>query len=124
MKEKVIIFGVGKNYQLYKTQINDSFNILAIVDNDINRQNTEVDGYIVISADQLQEFEYDLILVTEVGENSISVKKQLLNMGIPISKMRFTGSAGIEPYRINPFFLRVVYVTTKKECFFLKILKE
>lgn len=67
MKEKVIIFGVGKNYQLYKTQINDNFRILAIVDNDINIQNTEVDGYIVISADQLQEFEYDLILVTEVA---------------------------------------------------------
>lgn len=106
MKEKVIIFGVGKNYQLYKTQINDNFRILAIVDNDINIQNTEVDGYIVISADQLQEFEYDLILVTEVGDKSVSVKKQLLNMGIPISKMRFTGNGGIEPYRINPLFFK------------------
>ena len=106
MKEKVIIFGVGKNYQLYKTQINDNFRILAIVDNDINIQNTEVDGYIVISADQLQEFEYDLILVTEVGDKSVSVKKQLLNMRIPISKMRFTGNGGIEPYRINPLFFK------------------
>lgn len=103
-KEKVIVFGVGNGYNLNKRMIFDNFTVLALADNATNIHNTELDGYKIISADIIRDFDYDLILVTASNRFSLEIKKQLLNMGIPISKIRFVGNGGIAPYRIDPLF--------------------
>lgn len=117
-KKKVIVFGTGLWYQSNKKFIMENFCVIAITDNDEKKHNTEIDGYKIIKPEMINDYEYDLILVATSYIYSLDIKAQLLNMGIPISKIRFEGTSGISPFKLDPvFFAEGLCYEDKKKLF-------
>lgn len=78
LKAKVILFGAsraGESFIEYAKKANE-YEILAIADNDITKQNTFFYGYPVIAPAQISEFEYDFIIITSAF--ALQIQDQLI----------------------------------------------
>ena len=82
--KKVILFGAGNYYQKYKKYIEDK--IVAICDNSIQKQGRVIDGHLVISPDEIMDYNPDSIIILSLFVNEI--REQLLGLGIPLSRIR------------------------------------
>lgn len=76
---KVIIFGTGKLYESNKYKFR-KLSIAALVDNNPNKQGTYIDGIIVISPQQICEYQYDYIIL--VSRYYKEMRSQLISLGI------------------------------------------
>ena len=103
-KENVIVFGAGNGYKFDKKYINNTFNVIAIVDNNPEKQGTILDGIEIQTPESIHGYEYDSILVTPAYKLSLEIKTQLEKMGIPKSKIKFHGDGGMTPFKIDPLF--------------------
>lgn len=101
-KPTAIVFGAGNGYKHHYQAIHRDFDVLAVVAN--HRIGEDVCGMEIMPPSILNQYDYDYVLVTPVGQNSLKIKDQLKRMGIPPEKMRFNEYAGIEPYTIDPLF--------------------
>lgn len=79
LKTKIIMFGAsnaGKSFISY-AQNNNKYEILAIADNDIAKQNTYFYGYPVIAPEKILDFQYDFIMITSAF--LLQIQEQLVN---------------------------------------------
>ncbi len=105
IKPNVIIFGAGNYLEKYNNYIFEHFNVIAIIDNSLSKQNTDCFGFIVQSPQIINEIDYDLILVATTNIFfSGEIKKQLINMGVSLNKVRFTQGNGYERYKFDAMF--------------------
>lgn len=81
---KIIIFGSGTYYHIYKSYLNKC-NICFIVDNDKKKQGTKVDGIDVYAPDRVDynSCEYIVIMVKE----NDNIRKQLLDLKVDKEKI-------------------------------------
>lgn len=75
MKKKVILFGGGQGGINFITH-QDQYEVLAIADNDLQKQNSYISGYRVISPDKMKIFNFDYVIITSMFFQQI--KEQLL----------------------------------------------
>ncbi len=76
---KILIFGTGEYYRRYKKWFVNS-DILALLDNSEQKQNTYIDGLKVLSPKDGIKLNYDIIVILSfyVGQ----MKKQLIDLGV------------------------------------------
>ncbi|MBQ8200128.1 MAG: glycosyltransferase family 4 protein [Lachnospiraceae bacterium] len=81
---RVLLFGTGDYYNKYKQWFRGN-SIVALVDNDADKQGTRLDGYLVIAPQDISKYDYDLIFVLSVHEKPI--RKQLAELGVKNKKI-------------------------------------
>ncbi|OEF97718.1 LicD family protein [Desulfuribacillus alkaliarsenatis] len=64
-KPKAIVFGASKAGR-YFVKNNTQYNLLAIIDNDIKKHGSSINGLKVISPNQINEYQYDYIVITSI----------------------------------------------------------
>ena len=74
MKKKYILFGTGDYYNRFKHWFFDK-EVVAILDNDANKQGTILDGCFVISPGHILDYSYDVVVV--LSFYFIEMKNQL-----------------------------------------------
>ncbi len=86
---KIIIFGVGNYYQKRKKELATfkQMEVIAFSDNNETLWGKEVDGFQVISPDQIKNFSYDMILIMSTYRDEIF--SQLILLGIERLKISF-----------------------------------
>lgn len=103
-KPTAIVFGVGEGYIFRSKYIHDFFDVIALVDNDVKKHGSMIDGMKIYSPDVIKESNFDYVLITAKHEYSLDIKKQLEALGVSTCKMRFHGEGGMPPFAIDPLF--------------------
>ena len=60
---KVIVFGAGEGFANKKEIIESRYKVLALCDNDREKQGREISGLKVISPNKLKEYDFDSIII-------------------------------------------------------------
>ena len=79
-KERVFIWGTGKNERTIRERFSDllySIEIIGYIDNDEKKHNTEYFGYLIYSPKEAVKVDYDRIIVCSTFFNDI--EEQLIN---------------------------------------------
>ncbi|WP_313340232.1 glycosyltransferase [Lacrimispora sp.] len=79
---RIIIFGTGRIYERHKHELS-KLPIVAILDNDPNKQGITLDGVIIESPSNIHRYSYDYIFIMSVHYEEM--RKQLLAQGVPNS---------------------------------------
>ncbi|WP_313340226.1 glycosyltransferase family 4 protein [Lacrimispora sp.] len=82
--KKVIVFGTGTYYEQRKKYL-ENVDIIAFLDNDINKQGNLLDGVEIISPKDLNKLSYDYIILMSMYQ--YDMKKQLLNLSVLSNKI-------------------------------------
>lgn len=84
MKRRSIIFGCGSYFRRYISKIHN-MDIIAVVDNDREKQGKTVEQYTIDSPSIILELQFDRVYIVCLSVNPI--REQLLEMGIPENKI-------------------------------------
>jgi len=76
---KILLFGTGEYYQKYKKWF-DKENIVALLDNDKDKQGNYIDDIIVMSPNKIEDVEYDIVVILSFFVKEM--KEQLLSKGV------------------------------------------
>ena len=83
---KILVFGLGKGYSRLKNVLDyERVEIAACIDNDSRKWGSLVDGSPVIAPDDINQFDYDYIVLTSQFYSEIEV--QLAGLGIAPDKI-------------------------------------
>lgn len=82
IKEKAVIFGISEYFNIKKRSIFDSYNILALCDNDEKKWGTTIDKFDVISPQKLGNYIINDIRFIITSEYFVEIINQLLEMGV------------------------------------------
>lgn len=78
---KVILFGTGLMYELYKKCFS-FFEVLALADNDTRKQNSFIDGIKVIAPEEIINMDYERVFVLIAMANLSEMQNQLMQIGV------------------------------------------
>ena len=81
--KRIMIFGIGKAYENFRKRLaikDDVAEIVALIDNDANKQGSVVNGLAVSAPEKAIALEYDFILV--LGRFGPEIAEQLRQMGV------------------------------------------
>lgn len=81
---KVLLFGTGDYYNRYKKWFAEQ-EILALLDNSRQKQNTLTDGHVVLSPEEGVRLHYDVIVIVSFYVKQM--KQQLLSLGVDREKI-------------------------------------
>lgn len=99
--KKLILFGAGKSGGLFIEQ-NRDLDILAVADNDPDKQGGNLLGFPIIAAEQIAHYPCDAIVITSVWLDSIL--KQLDTLGLAAMPIVMPGKREMKGMRdIHPF---------------------
>lgn len=86
-RKKIIVFGTGVFYSSRKKMLSRKTEIVAFIDNDESRQGTYFDNAIIYSPLEVENLEYDFIVLASVTPGAM--RKQLLQQNVPDKKIMF-----------------------------------
>ena len=75
----IILFGTGNHYKKYR-DLFGAHHIVVLLDNNRDKQNTIIDGYLVEAPENISDYEYDCIFL--LASDSAGMRKQLLSYGV------------------------------------------
>ena len=81
---KILIFGTGDYYNKYKKWIREE-NVVALIDNDREKQGTVHDRHPIIGPDEIARMEYDYIIILSV--HVVEMIRQLSELGVDRNKV-------------------------------------
>ena len=81
---KYILFGTGDYYRRFRHWFADR-EVLAILDNDEKKHGTVIDGYPVISPDEITNYSYDVVVILSFYVTAM--KDQLLSLGVDADRV-------------------------------------
>lgn len=82
---KIVIFGTGDYYKERKDDFKPEIKITALLDNDVKKQGTQMDGIDIISPEEIHTIEYDYVCLMSMYH--IEMKEQLLKYQVPEEKI-------------------------------------
>ena len=101
MKQQVVIFGTGTHYLHHKYLLDNTWEVIAFADNDINKIGKKFEGKKVIAASDLtNNLKYSYIVVATTAKDQVI--KQLLGMGISDEKIKVLNCYGL----VEPQFVK------------------
>ena len=101
MKQQVVIFGTGTHYLHHKYLLDNTWEVIAFADNDINKIGKKFEGKKVIAASELtNNLKYSYIVVATTAKDQVI--KQLLGMGISNEKIKVLNCYGL----VEPQFVK------------------
>lgn len=99
----LVIFGTGQLYEQLKNQIRDDVNVVAIIDNDIKKQGTYIDGVKIYAPNQIHTLSYDYIFT--LSGYHLDMKNQLESLGVDSKKI------------LNMYYLEKVLQLSPTQCY-------
>ncbi len=84
MKRKYVLFGTGDYYKRYIHWFKKE-DVVALMDNDRQKQGQKLDGYPVISPQEIQNISYDSIVI--LSFYFLEMKTQLIRLGVADNKI-------------------------------------
>lgn len=81
---KFLIFGTGDYYNKYKKWFHKE-DIIALIDNDSQKQGTLLDGHEIISPEEAVKRTFDMVFILSV--HVASMRQQLINLGVKDDKI-------------------------------------
>lgn len=81
---RYILFGTGDCYKRFRHWF-ENRDVAAILDNDVNKQGSMMDGHPIVSPDNLRQYEYDAVVILSFYVTEM--KKQLINIGVAEEKI-------------------------------------
>lgn len=84
MKRKYVLFGTGDYYRRFIHWFKNE-DVAALLDNDVQKQGTRLDGYPVISPQDIVNTEYDAVVILSFYFSEM--KAQLLKIGVSEEKI-------------------------------------
>ncbi|MHA6481262.1 nucleoside-diphosphate sugar epimerase/dehydratase [Paenibacillus sp. strain BS8-2] len=104
---KILLFGASFGGQNFMKNHALEYDFLAVIDNDVNKRGKLFNNIEIIDPGQINNYQYDKIIVTSMYVNSIS--EQLRNLGIPESRIQYASKNSMKvgelPFE-NPKTLR------------------
>lgn len=86
MQKKIVIIGLGKRFKHYENSISKEYEILAIADSNKNKHG-KYHGIPVIPLEEVEEYNYDLAIITpETNQEILAVCKNLRMRNLMILK--------------------------------------
>jgi len=127
-KKKILVFGTGSGGRAsYKSHC-ASYHIIAFVDNNKNIQGQSLFGSLIISPEEIKNYEFDYIIIA--SDYHVEIKKQLTDiLQIPLNKLvlfQLENSIKKASFFINSknwFLMKFSRFSYKKAQFFMRILK-
>lgn len=107
-KHKALIFGSGLVYRLIIEDVCDLYEVVAILDNDSNKQGLSLNNTTILSPDCIKNIHFDVIILA--SSDVVNMAKQLNNLGISHDRMIVGAN-----YALNKYFNK----TSNKIDFFI-----
>ena len=85
--KKAVVFGIGRYWKRYASEIKDEYEIIAFADNDACKQGLLIDGKPVLQPCAIPSVDYDAVVITLTGGALEQVKNQLLSLEIDESRI-------------------------------------
>lgn len=82
--KKYILFGTGDYYNRFKHWFVER-KVVAVLDNDKKKQGERIDGYSVITPDDISNYQYDAVVILSFYVSAM--RKQLVELGVPENKI-------------------------------------
>lgn len=79
---KIVIFGTGLYYKNRKQSLEEKVEIIAFLDNDINKAGKILDGIEIMSPLKIKTLQYDKILLMSKATNHAEMIQQLTDLGV------------------------------------------
>lgn len=77
---KILLYGAGEVAEIFLNTIQNQIEVLAIIDDDTNKQGKTLANVNIVSRDEITNFDYDAILISSYGHyQSILDKLQTIN---------------------------------------------
>lgn len=86
---RAIIFGATMSAKALYKEIGKKYDIVAFCDNDVNKWGKLIDDVIIIKPDDIMGLQWDEIIIISLSAME-TIKKQLLDIGIPEYKINTT----------------------------------
>lgn len=89
MKKRILVFGCGKRYTKIKALLcdaGDAVEVVAFVDNDVEKQGHILDGKIIISVADMVNYEYDGVLVSS-DKHFMEIREALIRTNVQTKKI-------------------------------------
>jgi lipopolysaccharide cholinephosphotransferase len=99
--KKCLLFGAstgGQNFLKNQTE----YDVKAIIDNDLNKQGKYLNGLLVISPEQINQYSYDYIIVTSIYFESIT-EQLVKHLGVSQDKIIYPPKRWLKKEDINTF---------------------
>jgi hypothetical protein len=81
LMEKAIVFGLGASFDSIRNWLHDTYDVVALTDNDPERREERQNEGRIIEPGQMLECEFDCVVITKyIGEDAI--RRQCLDIGI------------------------------------------
>ncbi len=93
---KYVLFGTGDYYRRFKHWFSNR-EVVAILDNDINKQGTQLDGHIVLPPKDIVSYEFDAVVI--LSFYVVEMSNQLIQLGVKAEKV-------FHFYDLHDLFLR------------------
>ncbi len=84
---RIVIFGTGLFYERRKQNIPKEVQIVAFLDNDINKKGKCLDGSIIIQPNAITDLQYDVIVLASTVPKEM--KAQMLSLNVPRAKILY-----------------------------------
>lgn len=107
-KHKAIIFGSGLVYRLIIEDVYNLYEVITILDNDINKQGLTLNNIPILSPDCIKDIYFDVIILA--SSDVVNMAKQLNTLGISHDRMIVGAN-----YALNKYFNK----TSNKIDFFI-----
>ncbi len=95
----IIIFGLGAYYKKYNSLVFEKDTVLAIADNNAEKQGMVVDGAPVVAPEKLPNMEFDAVVLLLAYPAAAQVREQLFQLGISVDKILFYDEYIANAYR-------------------------
>ena len=88
--EKILLYGAGEvallTLQVLLEDNNHPLNVVALIDDDISKQGSEIMGIKVISKNMIEQYDVDGILISSYNHN-LKIRKKLRDLNYPNNKI-------------------------------------
>lgn len=81
---KAVIFGTGECYHRYKSGFKN-MDIVGVLDNNVEKWNTYIDGYPIYSPESIQHMDFDYVFLVSIHYKEM--RKQLIELGVSEDKI-------------------------------------
>lgn len=114
MKEKIVIFGAGKNGKLAVDDLHNEKDVVAIVDNNESLWGSTYNGIKIVSPSKLRELQYDEIIIASAYRREILDQLQR-EYGIKKCKLFIQRSEQLAKYEIKDVYTGILFAEMKED---------
>lgn len=84
--KKIILYGAGEVAEIFLNAIKEQIEVVAVIDDDIDKQGQELVGVKIISLNEVRNIKHDALLISSFG-HQLNMLKELEKQKYPNSKI-------------------------------------